>query len=140
MCLDRALDDVEALWRELDERAPSVGRAGDPPDETGLLEPIDAVRDGPGREEERAGQIGRAHPVRRARSAEDAEHVVLVRVEPELVEDVLRRALEVPRGATDALDDGLGRDVQVRTFAPPVRERVVDVILLSGNTRTLARR
>ena len=140
MGLDCSLDDAEALGRELDEDAPTVSRARNAADEVGPLEPIDTVGDGGGCQEERARQVCRAHPVRRAGPPKDAEHVVLVRVEVELVEDMLRRALDVSCGATDALDDGLGRDVQVGALAPPVRERVVDVILLPGNRTILARR
>ncbi len=138
--LDRALDDADARRGQLDEDAPAIGGIGGSAHKPGSLETIDAVRDGRGRDEERPRESGRAHPVRSAGPAEDAEDVVLVRVEIELVEDVLRGALDVPRGAADALDDRLRRDVHAGTLALPLREREVDVILLSGNTKTLTRR
>ena len=138
--LDRALDDGERLGRELDEDAPAIGRVRRPTDEACPLEPVDAVRDRRRRQEEGAREIRRRHSVWMSGSAEDAEHVVLVRVEIEIVEDALRRALDVPRGATDALDDCLGGDVQVGTLAPPLLEREVDVVLLAGNKPILIRR
>jgi hypothetical protein len=134
---DRTLDDAEALRGEFDEDASPIGRVRRPANETGALEAIDTVRHRGGREKERAREIGGTHPVRGTRAAKDAEDVVLVGVEAELVEDVLRRPLDVPSGTTDPLDDGLPGDAQVGTLAPPLFEREVDVILLSGNTAIL---
>jgi hypothetical protein len=57
-------------------------------------------------------------------------------VEAELVENVLDRALDVTRAPPEALDDGLGRRVQVGTLSSPLLEGEIDVVLV-GNSESL---
>jgi hypothetical protein len=54
-------------------------------------------------------------------------------VEPELVEDVLDGALDVPGSPPETLDDRLGVGVQVGALAGPLLEREIDVVLFGNN-------
>ncbi len=134
--LDRALDEGEALGRELDGDSPSVGRVGDTADEPGSFEAVDPMRHRCRREQQRSGELRRAHPARIAGAPQHAEHVELVWVEPELVEDMLDRALDQPGAPPEALNDRLGLGVQIGTLPAPLREREIDVVLV-GNTASL---
>ncbi len=130
---DRALDEGEALRSELHEDAAAVVRIGAPANEARLLEPVDTMGDGRGRQKEGPGELGGAHPIGVAGPAQYAENVELVRVEPELVEDVLDRALDVPGAPAQALYHGLGPRVEIGALALPLLEREIDVILLGNN-------
>jgi hypothetical protein len=134
--LDRALDESEALGCELDADAPSVGRVGDTADEPGPFEPVDPMRHRCRREQQRPGELRRAHPARIAGAPQHAEHVELVRVEPELVENMLDRAFNEPGAPPEALNDRLGPGVQVGTLPAPLGEREIDMVLV-GNSASL---
>jgi hypothetical protein len=131
--LDRALDEGKALGRELDGDAPSVRGVRDTADEPRPFEPVDSMRHRRRREQQRPGELRRAHPARIARAPQHAEHVELVWVEPELVEDMLDRALDQPGPPPEALNDRLGSGVQVGTLPAPLGEREIDVVIVGNN-------
>jgi EmrB/QacA subfamily drug resistance transporter len=77
-----------------DQSAASILRVGEPSDQSGRLDAVDAVGHRTGREHQGADQLSRTHPVGRARAYQRGQHFVLPEGKVEVTED-FRKAVRL---------------------------------------------
>jgi len=123
------VDERTTLGCELDDTAARIIRPLAAGDETGHLEPVDALRRRTRGDHGVLSDVSLRQSERRTRSAERAEHVefALAQPEPTIVLDQLPR--ELVRDPAHSTDHRHGARVEVRTLATPLLNECPHAIL-----------
>ncbi|HUY55640.1 MAG TPA: MFS transporter [Candidatus Nanopelagicaceae bacterium] len=129
MGLNRLVHDAAATVGQGDQGAASVIRVGEPADQSGSLDPVNAVGHRTGREHQGADQLSRAHLVGRAGAYQRGQYFVLTEGEAEVTENFCKAARLQQVNPGNPLQHMGGGDVESGPLPVPLPDDAIDLIL-----------
>jgi EmrB/QacA subfamily drug resistance transporter len=125
----RLVHDAAATVGQGDQGAASIIRVGEPSDQSGRLDAVDAVGHRTGREHQGADQLSRAHLVGRAGAYQRGQYFVLTEGKAEVTENV-RKAARLQEVNPGYPLQHMGRgDVESGPLLVPLPDDAIDLIL-----------
>jgi len=126
---NRLVHDAAATVGQGDQGAASIIRVGEPSDQSGRLDAVDAVGHRTGREHQGADQLSRTHLVGRARAYQRGQHFVLTEGKAEVTENFRKAARLQEVNPGYPLQHMGGGDIESGPLLVPLPDDAIDLIL-----------